>query len=197
MTGRACPRCSTQRPSPGRRGQGAERPRHAPGDALPAEEAWRGPFRRSRLLGVLGGGDFQSLSSALCLASGWSKMGAPDPGRVDTASGSLGSDPTARNFQHSPKGPSCSSAWATQFAPHPARQPRHPATLLRHQAHLTGPHWAWQGPPHGVHTVPSLLAPAPFSSFSLSCPGTAFQHHLPSSLRLLHPGHHSLSMLFS
>ena len=30
-------------PSPGRRGQGAERPRRAPGDALRAEEAWRGP----------------------------------------------------------------------------------------------------------------------------------------------------------
>ena len=78
-------------------------------------------------------------------------MGTPDTGRVDMASGSLGSDPTARNFQHSPKGPSCSLAWAAQSVPHPARQPCRPATLLRHQACLTGPGRA--------HPMASTLSP--------------------------------------
>ena len=80
---------------------------------------------------------------ALCLVSGWSQMGTPDTGRVDMASGSLGSDPTARNFQHSPKGPSCSLAWAAQSAPHPVRAP---AMSPCHTSPAPGlPHWASLG----------------------------------------------------
>ena len=108
---------------------------------------------------------------ALRLVSGWSRMGAPDMGRVDEVAVSLGSDLTARNLQHTPKSPNRSRPRAAQAAPHPTCQPRRPATLLRRRACLAGPPLGLVGPALRCLRCP-LSSPSPFTSFSLSCPGT-------------------------
>lgn len=117
-------------------------PRRAPGDSLCTEEVWRGPSTRSHLPGVLGGGAFQRLSTVLRLVSGWSRMGAPDTGWVDEVSISLGSDPNARNLQHTPKCPNHSPAPHCTGCP----SPHVPAPPPHHASQALGPpRWASPG----------------------------------------------------